>query len=151
MPGVQARRPAGGGADVGDRCVEGVLPEVVGLPPGRLIEQVRHGPATHRCRGEHCVLELLVLPAAEGAFGQEPLPQPFQGQRPGAAGPAPVQRISSDAEEDLAGEGVVAWMQRLQLTQQLEYLGISGQRVEQDPAGGGRVLGVGRLVTILRR
>ena len=38
-------RPAGGGADVGDRREQGVLPEVVGLPPGDLIEQVRFGPA----------------------------------------------------------------------------------------------------------
>ena len=29
-------RPAGGGADVGDRREQGVLPEVVGLPPGDL-------------------------------------------------------------------------------------------------------------------
>ena len=38
-------RPAGGGADVGDRREQGALPEVVGLPPGGLIKQVRFGPA----------------------------------------------------------------------------------------------------------
>jgi hypothetical protein len=38
-------RPAGGGADLGDRRVQGVLPEAVALPPGDLIEQVRFGPA----------------------------------------------------------------------------------------------------------
>ena len=46
-------------------------------------------------------------------------------------------------EEDLAGEGVVAGMQRLELAQQLEYLGVAGQPVEQDPPGGGGVLGCG--------
>ena len=66
-------RPAGGGADAGDRREQGVLPEVVGLPPGDLIEQVRFSPAMDGCRGQHCVLELGVLPAAEGALGQEPL------------------------------------------------------------------------------
>jgi hypothetical protein len=38
-------RPDGGGADIGDRREQGVLPEVVGLPPGDLIKQVRFGPA----------------------------------------------------------------------------------------------------------
>jgi len=47
--------------------------EVVGLPPGDLIKQVRFGPAVEGCCGQHCVLELLVLSAAEGALGQEPL------------------------------------------------------------------------------
>lgn len=37
-------RPAGGGADVGDRRVHGVLPDVVGLPRGDLVKQVRLGP-----------------------------------------------------------------------------------------------------------
>jgi hypothetical protein len=56
-----------------DRREQGVLPEVVGLPPGDLIEQVRLGPAVEGCRGQHCVLELLVLPAMESVIGQEPL------------------------------------------------------------------------------
>ena len=62
-------RPAGGGADAGDHREQGVLPEVVGLPPGDLIEHVRLGPAMEGCRGQHCVLELGVPPAAEGALG----------------------------------------------------------------------------------
>jgi hypothetical protein len=66
-------RPAGGDADVGDRCAQGVLPEVVGLPPGDLLEQVRFGPAVEGCCGQDCVLELLVLPAVECVLGQEPL------------------------------------------------------------------------------
>jgi hypothetical protein len=57
-------RPAGGGADVGDRRRQGVLPGVVGLPPGDLIKQVRFGPAMEGCCGQHCVLELRVLLAA---------------------------------------------------------------------------------------
>src|ERR1700722_14311348 len=65
-------RPAGGGADVGDRRVQGVLPEVVGLAPGDLIEQVRFGPAVEGGCGQDCLLELVILPAVEGALGQEP-------------------------------------------------------------------------------
>jgi hypothetical protein len=42
--------PVGGGADVGDGCEQGVLPEVVDLPPGDLFEQVRVGSAAQRCR-----------------------------------------------------------------------------------------------------
>src|SRR6516225_5675238 len=56
--------PAGGGADVGDGREQGVLPEVVGLPPADLIKQVRVGPAMEGCCRQHCVLELLVLPTA---------------------------------------------------------------------------------------
>ena len=33
--------PVGGGTDVGDRGVQGVLPEVIGLSPGDLVEQIR--------------------------------------------------------------------------------------------------------------
>ena len=46
---------------------------IVGLPPGHLIKQVRFGPAMEGCCGQRRVLELRVFPAAEGAFGQEPL------------------------------------------------------------------------------
>jgi len=34
----------------GNGCEQGVLPEVVGLPSGDLIEQVRVGPAAQCCR-----------------------------------------------------------------------------------------------------
>jgi hypothetical protein len=57
-------RPAGGRADVGDRREHGVLPEVVGLPPGDLIKQVRFGSPVDSGRGKHCVLELCVPAAA---------------------------------------------------------------------------------------
>src|SRR5215831_13830954 len=82
---------AGGGADVGGRGVVGVLPEVIGLPPGDLLQQVRLGSPVERRRDQDRVLELVVLPAAERGFGQEPLPQAFQLQRVDAADPAPVQ------------------------------------------------------------
>ena len=103
--------PARGGADIGDRRVQGVLPEVIGLPPGDLVEQVWLSAAAQRRRGQDGELKLLALPAAEGALGQEPFSHSFQVQRVSAAGPAPVQRVSGEAEEDLAGEGVVARMQ----------------------------------------
>ena len=67
--GHRHARPGGGSSDVGNRCEQGVLPEVVGLPPGALLHQVRFGPAAEGCRGQHRVLELVVLPAAEGALG----------------------------------------------------------------------------------
>src|SRR6201986_933005 len=70
------------------------------------------------CRDEDRVLELLVLPTAEGAFGQEPLSDPLQVQWVSATGPAPGQRVGGEAEEDLAGEGVVTRVQRRNLAQQ---------------------------------
>jgi hypothetical protein len=42
-----------------------------------LVEQVGFGPAMKGCRGQHGILELLVLPAAECAFGQEAVPDPL--------------------------------------------------------------------------
>src|SRR5580692_6233275 len=54
-------RPAGGSADVGDRRVRGVLPEIVGLPRGDLIEQVRSGPALDARCSQYRVPELRVL------------------------------------------------------------------------------------------
>jgi hypothetical protein len=86
-------RPAGGGADVGDRREQGVLPEVVGLPPGDLIQQVRFGPALEGCRGRHGVLELGVLPAAEGALGAGTarVVPPGAAGRPGWPGTSPAR------------------------------------------------------------
>jgi hypothetical protein len=72
-------RPTGGGADVCDRRVHGVLPEIVGLPGSDLVKQVRLGPAMGSRRGQHRVLKLGVPPSAEGALRQEPLAQSFQG------------------------------------------------------------------------
>ena len=88
--------PTGSGADVGDRRVHGVLPEVISLPVGDVLEQVRFGPAVDGRRGQDRVLELGVLPSAEGALGQVALAQPLQGQRLGPAGPAPFQRVRGE-------------------------------------------------------
>src|SRR5580700_5118514 len=66
----------------------------------------RFGPALQGCRGQHRVLELVVLPAAEGGLGQEPPGQSLRGQRVGPAGLASVQRVRGEVEEHLAGEGV---------------------------------------------
>jgi hypothetical protein len=89
------------------------------LPPGDLIEQVRLCSAAQRRRHQDSELKLLVFPAAEGALRQEPLRHLFQGHRVGAAGAAPLQRVRGDLEEDFAGEGVVARMQRRKLSRQL--------------------------------
>ena len=54
-------------------------------------------------------------PAAECALGQEAVPDPLQGQRVGAAGATPVERVGGQLQENLTGEGVVARMQRREL------------------------------------
>jgi len=43
-------RAVGGDADVGNGCEQGVLPKVVSLPPGDLVEQVRLGAPAQRRR-----------------------------------------------------------------------------------------------------
>jgi hypothetical protein len=65
-------RPAGGCADVGHRREQGVLPVVVGLPPGNPIKWGWFGPALEGCCGQHRVWELRALPTSERALGQEP-------------------------------------------------------------------------------
>jgi len=91
-------------------------------------------------RGQDCVLQLGVLPAAEGALGQVPLAQSLQGQRLGPAGPAPFQRVGGKVKEHLAGERVVSRVQGCKPAQHLEDAGVAGEPVEQGTAGGGRVL-----------
>src|SRR6266436_6559135 len=103
--------PVGGSTDVRDRCEQGKLSEVVGLPPGDLVQEIGLGSAAQRGGGQDGELELVVLPSAECAFGQELLPDPLQRQRLFPAGPAPLQRVGGHAEEDLAREGVVGGMQ----------------------------------------
>ncbi len=51
MPVALGRLPGWRGADVGGRRVHGVLPEVVGLPRGDLVQQVWLGPAMDTCYG----------------------------------------------------------------------------------------------------
>ena len=67
------------------------------------------------------------------------------GQRVSPAGPAPVQRVRRDADEHLAGEGVVPRVQGRKLAHQLEDVSVAGESVEQDPAGGHGVPGSGPL------
>ena len=66
----------------------------------------------------------------------------------GSARLAPDQPRASggQAEEDLAREGVVPGMQGRQLAEEIDYADVVGQPVEQDLAGGDRVLGVGRFL-----
>ena len=90
-------------------------------------EQIWLGPAAQCGRGQDGELELVVLPPAEGALGQEPLPDPLQGQRLFPAGPAAVQRVGGQAEEGLAREGVVAGMQGRELAHELEDVSAAGQ------------------------
>ena len=63
----------------------------------------------------------------------------------GPAGPAPIQRVRSEAEEHLAGESVVPRMQWHELAHQLEDVYVVGEPVEQGPAGGHRILECGPL------
>src|SRR5258707_9290001 len=99
--------PVGGSTDVRDRCEQGILPEVVGLPPGDLVQEIGLGAAAQRGGGQDGELELVVLPPAECAFGQDPFQDPLEGQRLFPAGPEPLQRVGGHAEENLAREGVV--------------------------------------------
>jgi hypothetical protein len=62
-----------------------------------------------RCRHEglprqHGILELLVLPAAECALGQEAVPDPLQGQRAGAAGATPGERVGGRCRKTSPGK-----------------------------------------------
>jgi hypothetical protein len=88
-------RPAGGGADIGDRREQGVLPEVVGLPPGDLIQQVRFGPAVEGRCGQHRILELAVLPARNVRSGRNRSRSPSKGS--GSARLAPHQSSACHA------------------------------------------------------
>ena len=63
-------RPASGGANIGDRRIQGVLPEVIGLPPGDLIQQVRLYSTPQRRSCQDSELEFLILPTTEGALRQ---------------------------------------------------------------------------------
>ncbi len=63
----------GGGTDVGDRRKKGVLSEVVGLPPGDLVQEIGLGSAAQRGGGQNGELELVLIPSTECALGQEPV------------------------------------------------------------------------------
>ena len=62
-----------------------------------------------------------------GALGQEPVPHRFQRQRIGRADAGTGERVGSQAEEDLAGEGGVTRVQRLQPAEQFRQCGILGR------------------------
>ena len=88
-------RPVGGGADIGNRCEHGVLPEVVGLPLDGLVEQVRLGSLEQRRHRQDSEPEFVLVSATERAVGQEPIRYPLEGHRIGPAGPTPVQRVGA--------------------------------------------------------
>ena len=98
-------RPAGGGADVGDRREQRVLPEVVSLPPGNLIKQVRFGPAMEGCRGQHGVLELGFCRPRKAHSGKNRSRSPSKGS--GSARLAPHQSSASAATRRNTSPGKV--------------------------------------------
>ena len=134
-------RPAGGGADVGDRREQGVLPEVVGLPPGDLIKQVRFGPAMEGCCGQHCVLELGVSRPRKVRSGRNRSRSLAKGS--GSARLALHQFSASAARWRNTSPGKVLsrGCKRRKLAHQLEDVSVAGEPVEQDTAGGHGVLG----------
>ena len=124
--GYGRTRSTGGDADVRNRREEGVLPEIVGLPPDDFVEQVGFDPSM-LCRCcEDGKLELPLVAAPECALGQEPFQHPFQGHRICPAGPGPVEGVDGQAEEDLARKGVVLGMQGRQLAEEIEYADVVG-------------------------
>lgn len=167
MPGQGNTRPVGGGTDVGDGCEQRVLPEVVGLSPDNFVEQVGLGPAMQGCRDQHGLLELLVLPAAEGGFRQEPVPDLFQGQRTGAAGPrarcrrhdrgvgdagardaGAMSRASSAQPRRMARPGSLGW-QDDHVPRQWQLLAMGGWMIRAAPGWPDRVDAISRAAQSL--
>lgn len=77
----------GRGANVVDRGEQSVPPEIVGLPPTDLAEQVGRGAAVQRRGGQHRVLELAAVPSSSDVLGQELLPDTVQRRGSGALAP----------------------------------------------------------------
>src|ERR1700722_7831777 len=76
-------RPAGGGADAGDRRVQGVLTEVVGLPPGDLIKKRQIRCSGLRASSGVLIAERITAPTTEEpAFMLYGSFQPPQPRRP---------------------------------------------------------------------
>ncbi len=129
----------GGRAGVGNRREQRIPPEVVSLPPGNHIGQVRLGfPRTAAAAGQRT--------AAYASRGHETstpegtTPVSRRGHQVDQAGPTPAERAGAQVKEDLAREGIAAKMQRRQLARKVNDAGIPGQPAEQDPAGVDRVL-----------
>jgi hypothetical protein len=107
-------RPAGHGADIGDRRERAYCQK----------SSFCHQATSSSRSGSVPPWRVAAASTANWSFffagrgtplGQEPLAQSRQGQRVGPAGPAPVQRVRGDAEEHLAGKGIVPRVQRRKL------------------------------------
>ena len=124
----------GGHADVGDCGVGGVAPEVVCLPVGDLVQQVDLNSAVPRRGGENGELQLGPVSTGDLAVGQEPLPETGQLDGTSPIDGGPVERLGGQTCQDLAREGVVAWMQRRQPVEDLGNSGVMLHAVEQNRA-----------------
>src|SRR5262249_42332052 len=102
-------RPVGDDAYIGDRYEQGVLPEVVGLPPDDLLERVRLGSSVSRRHRQDSELELALVWASERALGQEPIRYPSRATGSARLAPhrssasAPKRRNTSPAKVPLRG------------------------------------------------
>jgi hypothetical protein len=87
---------------------QGVTPEVVGLPPGDLVEKVGLESAVGSGGNEDGVLDLAVLTPTKLALRQELLTQAFVGDRSVRCNASEVEGVAGEAKEHFSGECVVA-------------------------------------------
>ncbi len=136
---------ASGGADISDRCVQGVLPEVIGLPPGDLVKQVRLCSAAQRRSCQDRELKLMFCRPRKAHSGRNRSRIPSKAS--GSARLAPHQSSTSAATWRKTSPGKVLF-RGCRAASSPASSGTprsGGQPVQQDPAGGGRVLGRGQV------
>lgn len=110
--GDRPSRSFGGNPDVDDERVERVLPEVVGVPPIDLAEQIGlHPGSDQRRRLERVVTLVVLVPPTELRLGEVPRADVLvvDGVAPG--GPRLLDGIGGEPKEHLTREGVVPGVQ----------------------------------------
>ncbi len=112
----------GAAADDGDGGRQGEPPEVVGLPPDNLVEEIRLDATTRGADHQDRELDLSVVTTPKAALRQVLLAEPLVGDWRVPVGAYGVEGLDGQGDEHLSGEGVVPGMKVGDRLAQLEHV-----------------------------
>ena len=137
--------PFGRSSHEDQQCEQRIHPEIIGLPPSNVIQQVGVDATVDHGGGGDGVLALVVLVLSENRFREEPLPNPFEIDRISRGGPRLIDSVGGELEQLLGRKGVVVNVQCPELLEDRIRIATCRQARKSDTDGFAPILWRGVL------